>query len=431
MAEATTLTPSAIVVNGYTLVGNLSWFTEGGLGKRDAAARAKQLGAETGEDAYTVREAGRVIQYGTIRSSDATRKSVVYSLASHLAVAAVARKFAVTWTGVFELPNGLFAFISVREGAILPEGDRICDATTARTLIDAAINGGVEKLIAPASFELAGAQSEILERFIAGVRSTFRADNDFRIWRPGDKASQSTKRWLLPVCLLLVAAVAAGGWWWWQQEQESARSREADQKAREITARKAGQQKLVIVSPAWDGKPLPGSFLRACIDSATRTAKSPGGWAWKETICESGKASHGYAKTPGAGRVAQLMREMPEADVTDSGNGATRIDRLNLNDAPNETLLSLDDSKRMFLARTQESLFTGSLGGAQAPQLPPPVAGQTYAVPLWKQRVFTVEGSAGQPNAFLSALDIPGLRVNRITVGSTMRIKVEGTLYAQ
>ena len=430
MAEATSLTASAVVINGCTLISNLSWFTEEGS-KREATSRAKQLGVETGEDAFTIREVGRVVQYGTTRAADATRKSVVYSLASHLAAAARARKFAVTWAGAFELANGQFAFISVKEDAILPEGDRICDATTARELVTAAIAERVEKILAPADFGIANTQCEAIERFIAGTRSSFRPDSEFRIWRPGDKASQSTKRYVLPIAMLIFACAVGGGWWWWQQQQEADRLRQAELKAREIAARKSGQSRVIVPIPAWEGRPLGTDYLRACLATIGPISKSPAGWAWKESVCEGVKASHSYAKVLGSGRAAQLMKEMPEADVSDAGNAATKFDRLNVSVAPKEQLPDLDDSKRTFLAKTQESLFTGSLTAAQAPQLPSPPPGQTYTAPTWKLRNFTIEGTGGRPEEFLRALEIPGLRVNKLTVSANMRIKVEGTLYAQ
>ena len=374
---------------------------------------------------------GRVVQYGTTRASDATRKSVVFSLASHLAAAARARKFAVTWAGVFELPNGLYAFISVREDAILPEGDRICDAATARDLIAAAIAERVEKIIAPLDFSIANAQIESIERFISGARSSFKPDSEFRIWRPGDKASQSTRRYALPAALLIFVCAAGGGWWWWQQQQEVDRLRQAELKAKEIAARKGGQSRVIEVSPAWEGRPLGGDYLRACLAAIQPIVKSPAGWTWKETVCDGNKALHSYVKAPGSGRAAQFMNEMPEADISDGGNAATKTDRLNLPVAPKEQLLDLDGSKRAFLSKTQESLFNGSLTAAQSPQLPPTPPGQTYTAPTWKLRNFTIDGTGGRPEKFLRALDIPGLRVNRLTVSANMRIKVEGTLYAQ
>lgn len=430
MAEATAITPSAVVIGGYTLIGNLSWFTET-VTKREAVVRAKQLGVDTGEDAYTTRESARVVQYGTTRAADATRKTVVFSLASHLAAAARERKFAVTWAGAFALRNGQFAFISVREDAILPQGDRICDEQTARALLNAAIDERVEKIIAPADFGIGAAQDESIDRFIAGNRANFKPKSELRIWRPGDKASQSTKRYALPIAILIFAVVAGGGWWWWQEQQAADQRRQAELKAREIAARKAAKPGTLSVAPAWQGRPLGGDFLKACLSSVAPVAKSPAGWTWKESSCEGMRATHSFVKTGGSGRAAQFMREMPEADISDSGTLATKFDRLVVAPAPAELVLDLDASKRMFLAKTQESLFTGSLSAPQSPPVPPPVQGQTYTPPTWKFRNFTVEGSGGRPNEFLRALDVPGLRVTRLTVGANMRIKVEGSLYAQ
>lgn len=429
MPESSVLTASTAVVNGYTLVSNVTWYTESGLRVRDAAQRALVVGKETGDDTYTLRDSGKQVQYGTLRSSDVPRSGVIYSLAAHLAAAARDRNFAVTWVGAFVLANGLYAVISIRDDSIYPDGDRVLDRDAALAFLQLAISHGVEKIVAPVDLNLPQAQALTLSEFLIGPRGKFRPRGDFRIWRPGDRTTNSTKKFVIPLLLLLLVGGVIGGWYWWQQELSLSILRDAQLRAKEAVARKGGDQ-LIVLAPAWEGRPLATIFYGACLDAAHSAKRNPAAWTLRETSCVGDGATHQYAKDPTSGRLTQLLSELPGAEIADSGAAATVKRQLSLVSAAKTELPTLEASKRAFLTRAQESLLTASLSAAQAPQMPPLPPGQKYAVPTWKLRSFTIDGSSGQPDAFMRALDVPALRISKVTISANMRTKIEGTLYA-
>ncbi|MEQ1594612.1 MAG: type 4b pilus protein PilO2 [Casimicrobium sp.] len=427
MADVIFLTPKAFLFQGLTFVAGLEWLTESGLNRKGAEARARSFGNSAADNTYTTRAIDkRAYQFGTMASVEATRKSNVYSFASFLAAAATARKLAVTWAGVFQLDDTHWHFVSLRDGAILPYGDKIVlSKEEALQCLALARESGVETIVAPADFEVESALRLSLAEFLSSIK--LRGRPEFLVFRPGDKAVKGTRVIVIPLLILVALAVGGGGWWYWEEEQAKAAARAAELRARAEAAKRPALRQI-IPDPAWLKRPAARDVLSSCWNISQRGTKTPAGWAHAKTECSETSVVEFFDRRQGAGTVAALRAELPDVTIGESGASATVSKALSLADAPDEELLPLERARQEFLALAQAAYLSPALTASQSPQLPPPKQGQQFVAPTWRLRNFTLDGSLSDMKALAAPLGLPGLRVSKISFVGT-RAKVEGTLY--
>jgi hypothetical protein len=429
MASTTFLTKSAFVFEGGTFVGDITWFTESGLNRKSAETRARDVGVKLGEDAYVTRAIdAKNVQFGTINSSETTKKAAAFSVAMLVAAAGAARKLPTTWAGAFELAPGKSFFISIRDNAIMPDGDRIVTREIAEQLLLDAMARGVETIIAAPEFAVPGARAFDLADFVSVVKN--RAAPEFKIVRPGDKATRSSRIIFLPIVLVLIATLVGGAWYWWEAEQEKSRIALAALRAKEAALKK-NTVRTIQAPSEWEGKADPSALFDACWATAQKAPSAPAGWAFKEIACTDLDSALTYTRPPGAGTLDALMAAVPAATVDESGNSVSaRTKFVGMPIAAKSALPSSADSKAFFIDLAQRAFLTFSLSQATSPKPPPPQPGETFVPPTWQYRTYTLDGPMGDAAAIASVLRAPGLRISKITINSAST-KVEGTLYAK
>jgi Pilin accessory protein (PilO) len=419
----------AFGVNGITLVSGLAWFTESGLSRKQAETKARVDGKEFGRDAFATRAVTtKNVQFGVISSGDASRKSAVYSAAAYLADAAKSRRIPATWAGAFKLDDSRYLFISIRDNAILPDGDKIVSRDVAENLLIDARAASVETIVADAAFGITGSLAIEFADFIYAAK--LKPRSEFQIFRPGDKAARSTKLFIIPIVALALIGAGVAGWMWWQEQELLAAQKAAELRAKTEAARK-GVVQTILPAAIWEGQPSAIDVARTCWAMSQSSPTSPAGWLLEKVECDQKQATRFFARQSTSGSVAALEHLIPQVSIDDSGRVGLMLVPLSVTPLRvTEALPSLDDSKYEFLTAVQRGYLKYSLSQPQAPQLPPPPPGQTFAAPTWKLRNFTLEGFNSDPATTFAALQIPGQRVSKVTISGN-RLTIEGTLYAQ
>ncbi|AEK57818.1 conserved hypothetical protein [Acidithiobacillus caldus SM-1] len=348
-------------------------------------------------------------------AQDKPYKGRVYSLA-----AAVADVIQEPWLGIFDLGNGLYWYIAVRDSyEILPDGDAVGDWDA----VDA------------------------LRRQHAayGEPSTFRdggLEEIASILRQGPKVQPLVdvrKNPVLAVAIWsgVVTATAVGGAVAWhihetkvEQEKIAAQERRIAIE-RAIEARRAASAVL-----PWAAQPLPANFIRACTSALGKVSPSDLGWLLKSTQCRLVNGRVVLQNSWEIGPSATAL-EAPEGVLVDNGQKILSKEVLS-SIAPSrdgnvlpEALaereiygLSQALSLKVRLLASQPRVPRSLPGAKSSPSKPPSRP--------WTYLAFSVSGDLshwGNPRDW----DIPGLRFSSLTFSPSktgdIQIKALGNLY--
>jgi Pilin accessory protein (PilO) len=422
----------AFTLNGVTFVAGLTWFTESGLGRKESQTKAIDEGRAIGEECYAIRLIDKKhYQFGTVAQSDATRKSVVFSIAAHVAAGGQLKRLPTTWVGLFQLTSDKFLYISIRDGALMPDGDRVVTRDIGLTLLQEARDIGTEAIVA--ANEL-GFDSPAFALDLLGILSPVGkgGKNEFRVFRPGEKAARSFKRFVLPlVFIALVAAMATALYWWQAQEAKL----EAERRA--LAAQQAALKNkvtIIVPKPAWEDRPAARNVIEACHRALLARESTPAGWSWRDTVCDEKQVTHAYTRPNiGGGTIGQFRNAVDEeVTFSDAGDAASVVSVFTtLANAAQEVPPQAEESKRIFIASAQSHFLTFSLGKVETPVMPPPKPGEAYEKASWQQRLFSYEGNSVDASALLAPAATPIMRITKITHSSGNRTKIEGQLYAK
>ncbi|RQR63098.1 pilO family protein [Burkholderia sp. Bp9002] len=340
------------------------------------------------------------------------------------------RQPAPNWLGAFALPDGRWAYFAVRDHAFMPNGDWVGtrDEALERLHTDYAW-GGWNVVIGEPELEKQGFQNfqpkrldELLPRRSGRPRTE-------RWW-----ALRPVERRLSPRAALIAATVVcvaggAGLAYWHHRTKVEAEEREAalERVRAELAARQA--QGGPIAHP-WATLPDAVGFARACAASFGRLA--PGGWELDRYECTPGTAHYGWARN--GSNVRYLLAVEPGAIVDTDGERAS-LDVPLVAPAAGDTPL-VDDSavRTQLLSRLQwldaaaklNELVPGQASQAQLANL----AQQAAAATAWRTYRLTANLGGVAPPEFVRAIDVPGLRVQRIAYQNN-QWTLEGVLYAK
>ncbi|MDV2189752.1 type 4b pilus protein PilO2, partial [Burkholderia pseudomallei] len=187
------------------------------------------------------------------------------------------------------------------------------------------------------------------------------------------------------------------------------------------------------VAPPWAALPDALAFARACAMRFGRLA--PGGWRLERYECTPGTAHYAWARN--GSNVRYLLVVEPGATLDTDGERATLDVPLTAPTA-NDTPLA-DDSvvRTQLLARLQwldAAAKLERLLPEQGPRAPLANLAQQAAAlpasPTW--RAYRLNANLGgiAPPEFVRAIDVPGLRVERIAYQNN-QWTLEGVLYAK
>lgn len=396
-------------VKGDFVVG-LSWRHE------DAPPKAKALrtiAAEKGRWGVVRETSAGAFQVGFCAPVDGVR-----SPARLRALAAVvADHKPQPWRGVYDLGDGLYWYIAVRDGqGILPDGD--CVGTLAE------VEEWHDRDLAYGGWsEVEGTVADLAEIMRGGVRAPALRDLQRRAW--------------------VVPAVAAGGLavmggvggiaWHWHEVQVEERRQAALARERAIAAALAAKRNAQAKVIPWTQQPLPSQAFAACEAAWSTQRLATMGWTLAGWTCQvqglSGVAVR--ATWARAGGLAADAPGMLSADARQSSSTDSVPGRLQ--PSPPRALVA---------AAAQRAVWTLAQRNGLSLQLQPPAAPRPAlpgAVPAkdtqppdpWTVQPFQAASEAPFWNGLAQAFDdVAGLRVSEVSWTAGGAWKVAGTLYA-
>ncbi|MGK9453014.1 type 4b pilus protein PilO2 [Acidithiobacillus caldus] len=348
-------------------------------------------------------------------AQDKPYKGRVYSLA-----AAVADVIQEPWLGIFDLGNGLYWYIAVRDSyEILPDGDAVgdWDAVDALRRQHAAYGE-------PSTFRDGGLQ-EIGD-----------------ILRQGPKVQPLVDIRKNPVVSVAIwsgvvtTAVVGGAVAWHIHERKLEQEKIAAQERRiaierAIEARRAASKVL-----PWAAQPLPSNFIRACESVLKTVSPSDLGWLLKSTQCGIINDRLVLQNTWGIGPSATTLHA-PDGALVDNGQEILSREVLqSISPSRDGNILPEALAEREIYGVAEALSLKVRLAASQPnvqKQLPgaKPVAARMPEHP-WEHLNFSISGDFshwGTPRDW----DIPGLRFSSVTFSPSktggIQIKAIGVLY--
>ncbi|KVD65078.1 type 4b pilus protein PilO2 [Burkholderia ubonensis] len=339
------------------------------------------------------------------------------------------RQPAPNWLGAFALPDGRWAYFAVRDHAFMPQGDWIGtrDEALERLHTDYAW-GGWNVVIGEPELERQGFQNFQPKRLDELLPRRGGRPRTERWWalRPVERRLPPRTA-LIAATLVCVAAGSALAYWHHRAKVEAEEREAALERVRaELAAR---QTSAPIVHP-WATLPDAVGFARACVARFGRLA--PGGWRLERYECTPDAAHYAWARN--GSNVRYLLAVEPGATVDTDGERATLDVPLAAPKAGDTPLVDDSAVRTQLLARLQwldtaaklDRLLPDQASGAPLANL----AQQAAAAAGW--RAYRLNATLGgiAPPEFVRAIDVPGLRVQRIAYQNN-QWTLEGVLYAK
>ncbi|KVK93995.1 pilO family protein [Burkholderia ubonensis] len=339
------------------------------------------------------------------------------------------RQPAPNWLGAFALPDGRWAYFAVRDHAFMPQGDWIGtrDEALERLHTDYAW-GGWNVVIGEPELERQGFQNFQPKRLDELLPRRGGRPRTERWWalRPVERRLPPRTA-LIAATLVCVAAGSALAYWHHRAKVEAEEREAALERVRaELAAR---QTSAPIVHP-WATLPDAVGFARACAARFGRLA--PGGWRLERYECTPDGAHYAWARN--GSNVRYLLAVEPGATVDTDGERATLDVPLAAPKAGDTPLVDDSAVRTQLLSRLQwldtaaklDRLLPDQASGAPLANL----AQQAAAAAGW--RAYRLNATLGgiAPPEFVRAIDVPGLRVQRIAYQNN-QWTLEGVLYAK
>ncbi|WP_083491481.1 type 4b pilus protein PilO2 [Thauera sp. 27] len=429
-----------VQIGRHTFVGGLTWvaLSRPRELKKEAIAYTSKFSC----DLYVIRHGVGTSQVGTALTSDgaaARQLSLAAAVANSVAESpnlfpsSPGRSQSINdWLGVFSCGNDQYAFIAVRDGSILPNGDFIGSYVEAIEQLEhhygigswAAIMGSPE--VGQAGYH----------NFLAIELETLLALKGGKLNSPAQYQLQALKsgftRQQIIVSGLALSIVSIGGAFWYMKKVEADQLAAIEAQRQELLALQDGAAAQVErdYPKGWHTVAVTGSFLSLCQSHITFPA--PGGWYLETFICD-GVASEALYRANGA-RADNLLAAMPSADLNpDATQAVLRKPLENLTYREDE-LPTIGDVQRGFVSLLQGLKVPYAVGNPESPPAPPMSAEEAKVTKMtpaeWREYTFAVGPIGLAPNAMRSVLDFNGVRVTKATYQSG-KWTYEGKIYAK
>lgn len=258
---------------------------------------ARSLGANM----YALRISDLAVQAGYFSDQDSLkgkRNKRLFSLAARLAAAV-----AEPWFGVFDLGNGLYWYIAVRDGySILPDGDVVGgheDIESARTN-HAGFN----------DWEKIEGDIGTIESLLEEIARQERAAGIKKVKLvPVEYFGQKTIAYAKWAALASGVFVVAGGALFWHYENEKEQARLATERQRALAV---AQEQSKALAPL--ASPLPNAWLSACKEVLFATPIVQAAWQLASVSCHSSAATLEWKLAAGA-----TVKNRPEGVLSPDG----------------------------------------------------------------------------------------------------------------
>lgn len=400
------MTARVITIGKHTWVAGLSWLSYDEFPRKSALLEdASQLKSSW----VAVRNGQDAIQGGFCAPIEGVKNPTkLRSLAAHLADSQKQ-----PWLGIFELGEGLYWYIAVRDHhAILPDGDVIGDFDT----VFAAREG-----------HLGYGDWNPIEGGLALLQDMM-ADIDVKPPRLKSLTSSNfTPAVATAAAALTVVAIGAGAYHWWHGKkvaEEQARQAAIQRVRDELAAKKP-----VVSAPASvPALPSPADWLEACGRVLRPLPLSKHGWVVDQVGCDQTSAVVRWAMSAGAD-----VTNRPQGEVSDQGDTIQeRISLASIKPREGDDVIDLSDAKIAIRAWTNANGMQAPVfaAPAQAPALPGAQAPQAPAAP--KQAAVALETGVSPllPRTMRELSNLPGLRLT-LMKQTEAGWHVEGVVYGR
>ena len=390
---------------------------------RELKKEALEIAERNDCNLYLIRAIDGIAQTGLASSSSGYAQGSV-SLAAAIAsgigekglVINGGRVRASSWMGAFDLGNSQWAFVAVRDNAIMPTGDVLGSKEQVIDLLEQ--NYGLGGWSAVVGSEEIGA------RFHNFVGATI---NDFLPVKGNGqiKVDQNlvlksivfkvNKRIVLACTLLSLAIAGAGfGFHKWKEARDQREREEAMERVRAALAAK--QPIPTKLAHPWASIPLPRDVVEACEGGAV--ILTPGGWKLTGYNCTSSDIKYAFKR--GRSTISWLLEVLPEAKVDGTGETASLVRPLRFIEKTDEALLPAEPMKLDILDSGQKIGVKVEI----TEELPPPpkqklpgeqlLSTQEEPKPEWRTFNFKFGPTKIQPSVVIGTMERPGMRITQI-----------------
>ncbi|CUJ50881.1 Pilin accessory protein (PilO) [Achromobacter sp. 2789STDY5608633] len=289
-------------VNGKRFAAGLWWTKIQSI----ASARKEMLeiGRAEGQNLGTL-YSGLDLQAGfvSVPPSEVKAFEGAWALASVLAT-----KLGQSWLGVFDLGDGNYALVAVRDGQIVPGSDAVGDYDTIRmTLADVASmqsDWGTLYLTDQRFVDLFDG-SNISARSLSDILSEKRWDKKLKLQTLSGGLSPSV---LVVGALVALAVLGTIGYLWYSRHMESVEleriqaedAARLSQQARDERAKALALVDERTIKPHWPALPAAADVLTACRQSMFQMPMSLNGWVLSEITCDANATGATYLRRDGA-----------------------------------------------------------------------------------------------------------------------------------
>lgn len=440
MMDKTETKVTTILVKGKKLVAGLYWQS---LRKPRAYMKeAKEIGKRESMDIVAIRRAPTILQAGFVSKTAGVDKGM-YSFAS-----VVAEHFSQLNLGsdakgkpfvaVFNLNNGEYAMVAVKDGAILPDSDLVGELKAVRNKLREyyqRIQDEDAIVYAPEEMEFGGD-----EVALEAVLSSLSRKHTLRPLNWGGLTVREVAAISVGLLALVVLLILLLNWR--QRVAEEQRRIEAFRAAeRARLALESGRKSTpMALEHPWARTPSLPVVLDSCQAAIHSYPLSAAGWMFVRAGCTPAGVEAGYARVPG--RTINEFRAMAEKTwpgslITFSDNGDSAFvsashslpaggdDELQDLQTRVDALTSLFQYRQTPVTLTSKTVPRPEpLPGADAAEIP---------LPDWKTVEFTVS-SPRTPSSLIAGVNSTGLRLLSMDTslqGTALTWTLKGEIYGR
>lgn len=402
---------------------------------RELEKEAVKLATDIKADFMVFRKSSPV-QVGFASRQDGAQPGL-NSLAAAVAKKAELTGFGKSWLCAFELPDGNYAYVAVRDGLFLPDGDIAGSSGSIMECLTRDYGlGSWDTIIAPAAWGFPNARSYSLEQLLPHKRNG--AIQYHKWW-----ALESVEKrlpWKKLILGLIAAGIVLGSLYAWKTHKQAIEKQKRDraiaQMREQLLAKKhlAPPVKTALPHP-WLSMATPAAFIGNCESALTERLLFPAGWQLDSVTCESGNVLYSWIRD--GGTIANLAALHDGISFDGTGDKATLTITSNPKiEQQDDDILSQADAVNHLLSSFQAVGMSITVTKETAPKPAPTLPGaekkaEAAPLPEWSTNKYSFQSSL-PPSRLLSLIAVPGSRITKIVFkpDSDGQWAVEGELYA-
>lgn len=427
---------STVQIGKHTFIGGLTWVA---LSKpREFKREAIDTAIKYGEDCYVIHSAVGATQVGLGKTSAGAAPRQL-SLAATIATSVAENGQSIAgrgqrlndWIGVFAVTEELFAFVAVRDGAIMPNGDYLGTFDEALEQLEQSYGiGGWAAVLGTAEV---GAHN--YHNFTAVDLSSLLPVKAGRIAKSDRFALRSIKSRMDAKRLAIVGVVSlvalGGAVSWWKKHRDEQMQAELAAQQAELAAMMKQQpvRKSAEYPKRWQLRPAASDVLDVCLEQLKFLR--PGGWLVDSYVCSEQHSETLFLR--GTSRTRFIMQVLPQAVLDPSGEKAVLTVLHSLPAQANESLQDFESLRTRTASMLQGMGAPYQITDGKMPE-PPPMTKEEAAQtdmqpPQWREYGFSIGPTNHGPAQMRVALASKGVRLTRLAY-TDKKWTYEGVIYA-